>query len=84
MNQIVCQNGAQRCLYIATTSYLKLREDIFADFDDLSPDFELMYVDENLGDWMLVENQSDLDRVLLLRKEYFLIKVLPPIQRDNP
>lgn len=54
MYQIVCQSGSQRCLYINELDVNKLRENIRSDFQDIFDNFDLMYIDEQHGDWMII------------------------------
>lgn len=43
-----------------------------------------MYIDEEAADWMIIENQKDLDKILSLNKKYALIKILPFVDRNEP
>lgn len=37
----------------------------------------MMYVDEENGDWMILENQRDLNKITKFKREHYLMKIIP-------
>ena len=82
---IVIQYGAITVLYPNENNLGNLRIYIYQDIEGLPLEYDLMYIDEASGDWMILHQQTDLDKIIALQRKtsYALVKVLPTNEEEE-